>query len=144
MHKLPKSTKHSIYRMFARGEDLEQVAAAMEISLRRIEKQYLHYIGLPLGEKLRLTLLPESVTNRLHRLADDVRDIDLIDAMLPTPDGKKLASLLDIKRKIKERMMKDSLSAPDPAPTDSDIATDEEIFECYNKIFANKEAEQRE
>jgi hypothetical protein len=135
--RLNQSKKQTIYRMFARGENCERVAEAMNLSLHHMKNRYLQYLGLPLEKKMRLTLLPESVTNRAHRLADDIKDIERIDALLPSADQKTLVSLLDIKRKIKERMMKDSLLTPDAPPGDADDALDNEIDECYKKIFGD-------
>jgi hypothetical protein len=72
--------------------------------VQRARNQYLEYLDLPLDKKLRITLLPEAVTNSAHRLADDILDIERINALLPTADAKTLISLLDMKRKIKERI----------------------------------------
>jgi hypothetical protein len=56
----------------------------------------------------------------------------------------KKPSLLDIKRKIKTRMMENSLSLSDAPPGHADNALDKEIEEYYNKIFAEKAEEENE
>jgi hypothetical protein len=133
--RLSQFERKTVCRMFARGENCDRVAEAMDISLKRAEKQYLLYLDLPLSEKLSMTLLPELVTNRVHRLADDIKDIERIDALLSAADEKTLVSLLDMKRKIKERMMKDWTFSSDASPNSADSDIEEEIAECYEKIM---------
>ena len=138
--RLKKSQLQNIFRMFARGESCEDVAATMNISLRSAERHRMRYHDLSLAKKLRMTMLPECVTDRIHRLADDIKDIERIDALLPNVEEKTLASLLDIKRKIKDRMMKDIVSSTGPSHDDADPELDAEIMECYQKILADEEA----
>jgi hypothetical protein len=140
MRRLNKSKKETIYTMFAQGDSFERVAENTQISLQRVKNQYLRYLDLSLGEKLRMTLLLESIINRVHRLADDIKDIERIDSLLNAADEKTLLSLLDIKRKIKDRMMKDSSSLPDAAPGAADGGLEDEINEYYRKIFGETDS----
>jgi hypothetical protein len=140
MRRLNKSKKETIYTMFAQGDSFERVAENTQISLQRVKNQYLRYLDLSLGEKLRMTLLLESVINRAHRLADDIKDIERIDSLLNAADEKTLLSLLDIKRKIKDRMMKDSVSEPDGVPRKDDSGLEDEINEYYRKIFGETDS----
>jgi hypothetical protein len=78
-----------------------------------------------MGRKLRLTLLSEQVSNRARRLADESK--------------KTMMSLLEMKRKIKERMAKDSGSSDMP-PGENDAGIDDELTEYYQKIFGDSTA----
>jgi hypothetical protein len=135
MQKMTRATKEEMYRRFAYGESIERVAEEMQMEVQQVKYGYLHYFALPLSEKFNVTQLPELLTNRLHRLADDITDMRRIDALLSSADEKTLVSLLDMKRKIKERMMKELISSRDAAPNNTDAELDEQIAECYEKIM---------
>ena len=112
MRRLSPSKRKTIYRMFARGDNAEQVAATKGITSQHAESLYLAYLNLPFADKLRLGQPTDSAAVSSNRLADDIKDLERIDLVIQTADKKELASLLDIKRKIKERMMKELLSEP--------------------------------
>ncbi len=109
-----QATKKQVFRLFAAGASPEIAVEKFEklrspgrralITQARAETLYEEYLTLPIGEKLRLTLMTENVSNRLHRLMDDIADLSLVDGLLTESDKKALALLLDIKRKIKERL----------------------------------------
>jgi len=81
-------------------------------------------------------LLHQLIINRAHRLADDIKDINRIDALLADADVKTLIALLDLKRKLKERMMKDSASSSATSPTNDDAEIDDELLaECYERVM---------
>jgi hypothetical protein len=135
MQKMTREVKENMCRMFVRGECIERVADEMQLDLQQVKHEYLQYIDLPLADKLTMTMLPEILTNRMHRLIDDVNDIKRIDTLLAAADEKTLVSLLDMKRKIKERMMKDWTFSSDASPNSADSDIEEEIAECYEKIM---------
>lgn len=139
MQKLNPSLAKEMFIMFARGDSCDRVAETTQLSHRRVKKRYRQYLALPLGKKLRATLLPESVANRMHRLIDDIIDIERIDALLPSADEKALVSLLDIKRKIKERMMKD-VPTPETLSGEGDPEINDEIAQYYNHIFGDTDS----
>lgn len=127
--------KTHIFRLFARGMTPEQMAADGErsrIDTEVSEKLYAEYLALSLGEKLRVTLVPERVADRTHRLTDDIFDLARLDARLGGADEKTLVALLDMKRKIKERMAKE-YAPSDGVPREAE--PEEEIERCYEKIF---------
>ncbi|RJP64275.1 MAG: hypothetical protein C4532_19455 [Candidatus Abyssobacteria bacterium SURF_17] len=131
-----------VFRLFAMGMTPEQVVetlqssppASGEVRISKAEELLQTYLALPIGEKLQLTLLPEWVSNRTHRLIDDIADLKRVDALLATTDDKKLVSLLDIKRRIKERMAKECSTGDGSEPhiTDSDI--ENEINRIHEKV----------
>jgi len=135
MQKLNRTMKEEMCRRFAHGESVERVAEEMQIEAPQVKHVFLQYLALPIGEKLAMTMLPELVTNRVHRLADDIRDIQRIDALVPEADIKTLVALLDMKRKIKERMLKDSASSGQPTPIGDDAEMDEVLAECYERVM---------
>jgi len=115
--KINKTDKKRAFRMFAAGKTPEQIveefrepdASGKEkrITQAQAEHLYMKYIELQIGEKLRLTLMTECVSDRLHRLMDDISDLRRVDMLLDDSSEKVLGMLLDMKRKIKERMAKE-------------------------------------
>jgi CRISPR/Cas system CSM-associated protein Csm3 (group 7 of RAMP superfamily) len=77
------------------------------------------------------------VSNRLHRLMDDISDLTRIDALLAEADKKDVVSLLDLKRKIKERMAKEHAPDSEGQPEPADEEVENEIDRYYEKIFGN-------
>jgi hypothetical protein len=138
--------KKRIFRMFASGKTPEQVVAELGLSpggddlmtLSRAETLYGKYITLPIGEKLKLTLMTECVSNRVHRLMDDICDLKHVDSRLSDTNEKGLVSLLDIKRKIKDRMAKEfAAESPGSPDSDDEDEIDAEIEKYYEKIFGS-------
>ncbi len=146
-----KTEKKRAFRLFAAGKTPEQVAREFEkspehpdggrITLLRAERLLEEYIELPIGEKLRLTLMTECVANRLHRLMDDIYDLRRVDALLADGNEKAVATLLDIKRKIKERMTKEFASSGEAQPEIAEDEIDSEIDKYYEKIFGGPPAQ---
>jgi hypothetical protein len=144
--RMEKSAKKRIFRLFARGNTPEQVVESLNdpaavtgeggATPPMVERLFHEYLSLSLGEKLRLTLMTECVADRLHRLMDDLSDLQSVDALLSEADEKALVSLLDVKRKIKERMAKESAQGSETRRESGEDATDHEIDEYYEKIFA--------
>jgi len=127
--------------MVARGDKAEQVAAQTGISVRHAEKLYLDYLALPLSQKLRLSQLPEAAIARSHRLADDIRDLERIDALLDKVEEKTLASLLDTKRKIKKRMAADIAETPAGAGNaDMSSELEKEIDKYYKELVEEEKS----
>jgi hypothetical protein len=145
--------KKRVFRMFASGKTPEQVVAELGLSpggddlmtLSRVETLYGKYVTLPIGEKLKLTLMTECVSNRVHRLMDDICDLNHVDSRLSGTNEKGLVSLLDIKRKIKDRMAKEFATEPpdsnDSPNSDDEDEIDEEIERYYEKIFGSGPAQ---
>ena len=143
--RIGQTEKRHIFRLFASGKNPIQVSQISEdphqqdldihIDLSRAERLYEEYLELPMGEKLRLTLAAEYVSNRSHRLLDDIRDLSRVDAVFDTADEKLLVSLLDIKRKIKERMAKEWDPQAETGSGLEDGVTDDEINEHYEIVF---------
>jgi hypothetical protein len=140
-----------VFRLFAEGKTPEQVLEELEdapgspaaggVSQPQMEILFEEYIAMPIGEKLRLTLMTECVANRLHRLMDDISDLTRVDALLQGGAEKTITSLLDIKRKIKERMSKEfSPGAQERSGSASD-EIDNEIDEYYERIFGDRQAQ---
>lgn len=136
--------KKRAFRLFAAGNTPESVVEEFE-KLRRpgkralmthacAEKLYEEYLALPMGEKLRLTLMTENVANRLHRLMDDISDISLVDGLLTESDKKALALLLDIKRKIKERMSGEFISGGKPISNPKDGEENGRFRKFYDEM----------
>jgi hypothetical protein len=121
--------------MFARGESYEAVAAQMNISLQRARNHYLLYLDTPLDKRMRISLLPQAVAGKDHRLADDIEDIERINALLRKADEKNVAPLLEVKRKIKERMMKELIPTADTPSDGDDARADELVMEAYRRVF---------
>lgn len=143
---MEKSAKKRVFRLFARGNTPEQVVESLNdpaavtdeegMMPLMVERLFHEYLSLSLGEKLRLTLMTECVADRLHRLMDDLSDLQRVDALLGEADEKALVSLLDVKRKIKERMAKEYAQDSETRRESGEDATDHEIDEYYEKIFA--------
>ncbi len=142
---ISQKEKKRVFRLFAEGKTPEQVVEESEKSSRlsprsritasRAERLLEEYISLPIGEKLRLTLMTECVADRLHRLMDDISDLKRVDAFLADGNQKTVASLLDIKRKIKERMIKEFAPQAGAQSPVADDDIDSEIDKYYEKIF---------
>jgi hypothetical protein len=134
--------------LFAQGntagqatELLNQAAgreARPRLSVARAERLLEEYLAQPIGEKLRLTLMADCVANRMHRLVDDISDLRRIDALIAGADEKTLVSLLDIKRKIKERMAKEYAPGTNDRGGCAGDEADEEIARYYEKILSRK------
>ncbi|UCD57372.1 MAG: hypothetical protein JSV16_16460 [Candidatus Hydrogenedentota bacterium] len=145
--KISQLERKRIFRLFARGLTPEQVIETLNNSMAqtirkpidtsRAERLFEEYMELPIGEKLRLTLLAECVSNRPHRLMDDISDLRRIDALLGEADEKTLVSLLDLKRKIRERMAKEYTPGLESQPNPDDDEIENEIDRYYEKIFGN-------
>ena len=134
-----------IFRLFARGFLPEHVAELFagsperggnsHITLAQVERLFEDYLMLPVWEKLRLTLIPESALHGLNRLIDDICDLKRLDDALDRTDHGMMVSLLDLKRKIKERMVKECSLGVDQSSGLTDMNDDEfdrlceEIFE---------------
>ncbi len=140
--KLSQTEKRDIFRLFASGKTPRQVAELFVDSAefngtpktslqQKMDKLYEDYLSLPIAEKLRLTLMVEFVSNRLHRLIDDIFDLSRIDTLLDEADKKSLVSLLDIKRKTKERMAKEQTVYPDSHTKPEDKALEDEIEKLF-------------
>ncbi|MBI5115771.1 hypothetical protein HZA56_04815 [Candidatus Poribacteria bacterium] len=158
--------KRSILRLFAAGKSLEEVAEILNrsdahspdnqpgrkteaapaparkprarISMSRLEKFFEEYLAMPISEKQRQTLLAEQVSDRMHRLLDDIADLKRVDdALLEKSEEKTLIPLLDIKRKIKERMAKEDMPrAGGNSPSDSSQeAIRGAINECCERVL---------
>jgi len=148
---ISQKEKKRVFRLFAEGKTPEQVVEESEKSSRlsprsritasRAERLLEEYISLPIGEKLRLTLMTECVADRLHRLMDDISDLKRVDALLAGGNQKTVASLLDIKRKIKERMTKEFASQAGAQSPVADDDIDSEIDKYYEKIFGGRPAQ---
>lgn len=146
---ISQATKKRAFRLFAAGNTPESVVEEFE-KLRRpgkralmthayAERLYEEYLALPMGKKLNLTLMPESVTNRLHRLIDDISDLSLVDGLLTESDKKALALLLDIKRKIKERMSGEFTDGGETASNPKAKAESKEVEEFWDKTHPDKD-----
>ena len=145
--KIGQSKKKRIFRLFARGKTSEQVVEELgnstdqpskaPITMPRAERLLEEYINLPIGEKLRLTLMAECVSNRLHRLMDDISDLRRVDDLLGGESEKTLVLLLDLKRQIKERMAKEFATGAEDKTEAVDEEIDDEIEKYYEKIFDN-------
>jgi len=144
--KLSQTEKRDIFRLFASGETPRQIVeffndsaernGTQETSLqRKIDKLFEMYLSLPIAEKLQVTLMAECVSNRLHRLIDDIFDLKRVDALLDEADEKSLISLLDIKRKIKERMAKEHAADADGHMKSDDETMQEEIDTAWERVF---------
>lgn len=148
---ISQTEKKRVFRLFAAGKTPEQVVEEFEktpgrpagsrLTTSRAENLFEEYLALPIGEKLRLTLMTECVANRLHRLMDDISDLSRVDALLTGGDEKTIASLLDIKRKIKERMTKEFSTAAQEHPGPAEDEIDSEIDKYYEKIFGGRPAQ---
>ena len=140
---ISKSKKLRIFRLFAAGKSPEQISETLNdpaeatgrnsITPSIVEKLFREYFSLPLNEQLRLTLMPERVANRRHRLADDLSDLGRIDALLGECDEKMLVSLLDLKRKIKERMAKEDQQSAESQEEPQHNETDQELRCLYDE-----------
>ena len=145
--KITQSEKKHIFRLFARGKTPEQVVEELgnstdrptkpPITISRAERLLEEYINLPIGEKLRLTLMAECVSNRLHRLMDDISDLRRVDDLLGGGSEKTLALLLDIKRKIKERMAKEFATGAEDKTEAVEEEIDDEVEKYYEEIVDN-------
>jgi hypothetical protein len=146
--KLSQTEKKDIFRLFASGKTPRQVAELFNDSVecngtpetfpqQKLDKLYEDYLSLSLAEKLRLTLMVEFVSNRLHRLMDDMSDLKRVDALLDAADEKGLVSLLDIKRKIKERMAKEHAADADSHIKPEDEALQDEIHMACERVFGS-------
>jgi hypothetical protein len=140
---MQKRERREIFRLFARGYAPEAVAEMLRDSRRgetqarptvmRVERLFQEYLLLSLGEKLQITLRAEHVSNRTHRLIDDISDLARIDTLLAKADTKMSIPLLDLKRKIKERM---ATEFPHEAERVEDAEEDaDEIARLYERVF---------
>ncbi len=137
--------KKRIFRLFATSEGRETLLDLIEggsgngeapaISRERAERLYSEYIELSLSEKLRQTLLPERVSDRWHRLVDDICDLKRIDMLLDQVDEKGVVSLLDMKRKIKERMAKEFAEGSQDESRQAGEGVKEDISDVAGKIL---------
>jgi len=90
--RINKQNKRKIFRLFARGCSPEHAAEIFagsldhsgnsDITAAQVERLFEDYLMLPVWEKLRLTLMADSASNRLHRLIDDSADLRRIDDLL--------------------------------------------------------------
>jgi hypothetical protein len=143
---ISQTKKKQVFRLFAAGKTPEQVRdefknpldGSSRMSLLHAEQLYEKYIALSIGEKLRLTLMTECVSNRVHRLMDDISDLTRVDTLLAATSEKTLISLLDIKRKIKERMAKEFATGAQAESESDDDSIDNEVDENYEKIFGGE------
>ncbi len=141
---ISQANKKRAFRLFAAGDTPERVVEEFEklreaggkplMTQARAETLYEEYLALPIGKKLRLTLMTENVSNRLHRLMDDISDLSLVDGLLSESDKKALALLLDIKRKIKERMSKEFTCGGETTSNPTDKEGGNEIDKFYEKV----------
>jgi hypothetical protein len=144
---MTQSQKKRIFKAFAHGMTPEhlaeerigqQSADSQSLSPTLAETLYAEYLTLSIGEKLKLTTMPECVGNQTHRLIDDILDLGRIDALLDDADEKSAVALLDMKRKIKERMAKELPATPkdqQPVENEFDDQLNQEIEQCYRKLF---------
>ena len=146
--KLSQTEKRDIFRLFASGKTPQQIAeffgdsaernGAPQTSLqRKVDKLFEDYLSFPIAEKLHLTLMAECVSNRLHRLIDDIFDLKRVDARLDAADEKGLISLLDIKRKIKERMAKEHAADAGSRMKPEDEELVDEIHMACKRVFGS-------
>ena len=102
----------------------------IRIGIEHVERLHAEYLALPRIEKLELILEAELFTERTYRVLDDIADIKRLDTLADNADEKKLVSLLDMKRKIKQRMAKEQPRAHGSLEEEFDP----EIAEYYEKI----------
>ena len=102
----------------------------IRIGVEHVERLHAEYLALPRIEKLELILEAEPFTERTYRVLDDIADIKRLDTLSDNADKGTLVSLLDMKRKIKQRMAKEQPSAR--ASTEEEF--DPEIAEYYEKV----------
>jgi hypothetical protein len=144
---MTQSQKKEMFRQFASGMTPEQVLEAVREKTdgedsctddEQVEQLLVEYLTLPIVRKLKLTTMPECVGNQTHRLIDDILDLGRIDALLDDADEKSAVALLDMKRKIKERMAKELPATPkdqQPVENEFDDQLNQEIEQCYRKLF---------
>ncbi len=148
------SERKRLFRLFAQGKTPEQVvglfggsasdSAHSGVNLRRAEVLLEEYLLLPMSKKLRATLMPECVSNRAHRLMDDIADLKLVDeALLKKGDEKRLASLLDTKRKIKERMAKEFAAEGNGTAAGEENVPDSRLDEVHERVKIRTSATSR-
>lgn len=148
--RINRNDKKRIFRLFARGFSPEQAAGIFsDLSeqdgcfcpdIGACERLFEAYLLLPMGEKLRMTHMAGLVSNRLHRLMDDIADLQRLDILCENADRKTAVSLIDLKRKIKERMARDDKIEVDQAESyGEDI--EREIERAYRDICGGSRAE---
>lgn len=147
--RIHQEDKRKIFRFFAQGlsptqaaeyfSDLPEQDTGSSVSNMGFEKLFEEYLILPIREKLRMTHVVDFVSNRLHRLMDDIADLEPIDILLQKADEKTAISMLDLKRKIKERMAReDKMEVDQPGPFDEDRAS--EIERAHQDIIGSSRA----
>lgn len=138
-----KFCEKTIFRLFAQGKGPEEAANILNeraereekapVTMKQVENKFELYAAMPIGKKLNLTGMTAHVTDRLHRLMDDVADMEFVELRLADAERKQIIELLDIKRKIKDRMAKDTAPNSDSPITD-DEDTDIELAKYCKKI----------
>ncbi|MBI5117299.1 hypothetical protein HZA56_12560 [Candidatus Poribacteria bacterium] len=150
--------KQDIFRLFAAGNTPDEVAEilnppdehsadnqpdplpaapAENIDISDIRELFNEYFAMTISEKYRQTLMPEHVTNRMHRLMDDIADLERLNVSLKKARGKTIISLLELKQKIKERMANEGAlpTEENGSSESSEEDTKKIIDECYNRVF---------
>jgi hypothetical protein len=132
--------------LFARGWSPEQVAEVFAelpdgrgesgITTTHIERHFEDYLMLSVWEKLCLAPVANSASSQLHRLIDDISDLRRIDERLDRTDDSTMVSLLDLKRKIKERMMKECSLGARQSTAVMDVS-DDEFYRIYEEVFGH-------
>jgi len=135
-----ESEKQRLFSLFARGMEPERAveelgkedAGGNGISIRveQVERLHAEYVALSRIEKLELILEAEPLSERIYRVLDDIADIKRLDTLADNADKGTLFSLLDMKRKIKQRMAKEQPRTRDA----QEEKFDPEIAEYYRKI----------
>jgi len=139
MGDLRTAEKDRLFELIASGEAVRRIAEIMEISVRQVKWWYCKYLDMTPADRLRTVMRPDLVTNRMHRLMDDLKDIEQLDnAANVAADEKALAALLDMKKKIKERMAKD-VAENAGAPTGAiSPELQKEIDKYYREIMGEE------
>jgi hypothetical protein len=131
--------KNGVFELIASGETVQSIAERMEISLQTVKRWCCRYFDMAPADRLRAIMRPDLVGNRMHRLMDDLKDIERIDAAVKcTTDEKTLAALLDVKRKIRERMMKDTADIPEGSTNGISPELQKEIDQYYREIVGEE------
>ena len=114
---LNQRDKKQILKLSAKGcspEDEVEIcsnasgcAGGSNIIALRVGRLFEVYLVMPMWEKLLATFMVDCVSDRRHRLMDDTSNLRRVDDLLDRADESMGIPLLDLKRRIKERMAKE-------------------------------------
>jgi hypothetical protein len=143
--RLNQRDKKQIFELFAQGfsaEDAAEIlgtvsgyAGAPDALALKIRRLFEEYLMMPIWEKLSVTLMVDQVSSRQHRLMDDISDLKRIDTALDSANERMVVSLLDLKRKIRERMAREHSAGEDKSQSIGEVS-DDEIEQVWEKISA--------